>query len=135
MRRVYGLSLEAVPVLECADLVANLPPGSLVWRRLDVASAWTPTEYLLALQIDQMNMWMWGNADPRKRGPKPRPLPRPGGGRSTAKQADESDGHQHQVRKISVQPMTLDEFQRWRAQRFTDQRVEKSRPLAGNITE
>lgn len=135
---MYGLDLDDLAtgrlrVPACADLVANLPPGSMTWRRLDVPAAWTTTEYMLAIQIDQMNMWIWGNGDPKKRGAKPKPLPRPGRTRPTSDGDPTAgpDGHEHRVRTIDVQPMTLDEFRRWRAQRFVDSRVEKSRPLAG----
>ncbi|NMM99325.1 hypothetical protein [Bifidobacterium olomucense] len=132
MRRVYGLGVYELRPLETADLAANLPAGSLVWQELDIPAAWSVDQYLLALQIDQMNMWMWGNADPKKRGPKPRPLPRPGqGAPSTRDDGKPADGHERHVRRIEVQPMTIAEFQRWRAQRFSDERVEKSRPLAG----
>ncbi|WP_338023143.1 hypothetical protein [Bifidobacterium miconis] len=139
LRRVYGLDLDDLEtgrlrVGACADLVANLPAGSMTWRRLDVAAAWTPVEYMLAVQVDQMNMWMWGNADPKKRGSKPKPLPRPGRGHAASRDdgTTGSDGREHRVRAIGVQPMTLGEFSRWRAQRFEDARVEESRPLAGN---
>lgn len=77
MRRVYGLSVYELYPLEAAALAVNLPAGSLVWQRLDVPAAWTLDQYLMAARIDQMNMWMWGNADPKKRGPQPEPLPRP----------------------------------------------------------
>ena len=80
MRRVYGLSVYELDPLEAAALAVNLPAGSLVWQRLDVPAAWTLDQYLMAARIDQMNMWMWGNADPKKRGPQPEPLPRPGNG-------------------------------------------------------
>lgn len=78
MRRVYGLSVYELDPLETATLAANLPAGSLVWQKLETPAAWTFEQYLMAAQIDQMNMWMWGNADPKKRGSRPKPLPRPG---------------------------------------------------------
>lgn len=139
LRRVYGLDLDDLwagrlrPSV-AGDITANLPPGSLVWRRLDTAAAWTPAEYLLAVQIDQMNMWMWGNADPKKRGPNPRPLPRPGRMRG-ADSGQPDDGQEHRVRKIEVQPMTPDEFARWRAQRFRDAGTRRSMPLKGGTEE
>ncbi|KAB8289307.1 hypothetical protein DSM100688_0387 [Bifidobacterium ramosum] len=123
MRRTYGLDLDdlwdgGIRVGTCADLAANLPPGSLVWRRLDVPDAWTPVEHLLALQADQMNMWMWGNADPKKRGPRPEPLPRPG-----TKKTERQPGRtvpESRGRAIKPVAMTLEEFEEYRSQRFVD---------------
>lgn len=140
LRRVYGLDLDDLwtaclrPSI-AADLAANLPPGSLVWRRLDVPAAWTPYEYLLAVQVDQMNMWMWGNADRRKRGPRPDPVPRPGNGHGKGVRSGggdaQPDGRERRTRTIRPEPMTLDEFRRWRAQRFRDSGVERNRPMTG----
>ena len=80
MRRVYGLGIYELDPLETAAFAANLPAGSLIWQKLDAPAAWTLDQYLMTTLIDQMNMWMWGNADPKKRGPQPEPLPRPGNG-------------------------------------------------------
>lgn len=66
MRRVYGLGIYELDPLETAVLAVNLPAGSLIWQKLDVPAAWTLDQYLMAARIDQMNMWMWGNADPKK---------------------------------------------------------------------
>jgi len=63
---------------EAAQLAANLPDGSMVWRALDTSRAWTMDQHLLATLVDQMRAWMWAQSDPRKRGPRPKPLPRPG---------------------------------------------------------
>ena len=67
MRRVYGLGIYELDPLETAAFAANLPAGSLIWQKLDAPAAWTLDQYLMTTLIDQMNMWMWGNADPKNR--------------------------------------------------------------------
>jgi len=81
MRRVYGLGIYELDPLETAVLAVRLPAGSLIWQKLDVPMAWTLDQYLAAVRIDQMNMWMWGNSDPKKRGPRPEPCHAPATGR------------------------------------------------------
>ncbi len=65
MRRVYGLGIYELDPLETAAFAANLPAGSLIWQKLDAPAAWTLDQYLMTTLIDQMNMWMWGNATRR----------------------------------------------------------------------
>ncbi|KFI97811.1 hypothetical protein [Bifidobacterium stellenboschense] len=136
MRRVYGLDpatlwAGGIRPLDYADLAANLPDGSMVWRRLDSPRAWTTAEYLLAAQVDQLNLWMWANNDPRKRGDRPDPLPRPG----TAARRDaatheprDRDADGRPTRTIRPEPMTVAEFERFRAQRFEDVTARAYRP-------
>lgn len=122
MRRVYGLSVYELYPLEAAALAVNLPAGSLVWQRLDVPAAWTLDQYLMAARIDQMNMWMWGNADPKKRGPRPEPLPRPGNGAtvSASNPSQTADGDTAKTRTIKPMGLTLDQLEAFMARDFTD---------------
>lgn len=125
--RVYGLDLDTLlsdrPMrpTAIADLTANLPDGSMLWRAMGLPNAWTVGEHLTATLVDQMNMWMWGNADRRRRGPRPTPIPRPGRGKkkTEAPDAHPSDGREHSSRHIGVQPMTVDQLDRFMAQDFT----------------
>lgn len=128
MQHAYGLDLDllwvgVLHVTRCADLAANLPPGSLVWRKLDVPRAWTGTEYLMAMQIDQMNLWLWANSDPKKRGRQPKPLPRPGD--SHAKPANVPERASHTVKPMGVAP---DELDRILAQPFRDVETRETIP-------
>lgn len=124
MRRVYGLSVYELDPLEAAALAVNLPAGSLVWQRLDVPAAWTLDQYLMAARIDQMNMWMWGNADPKKRGPQPEPLPRPGNGsgHAVANPSNPEDSEEATRRTRTIKPMalTVAELDEFMSRDFTD---------------
>ena len=124
MRRVYGLSVYELDPLEAAALAVNLPAGSLVWQRLDVPAAWTLDQYLMAARIDQMNMWLWGNADPKKRGPQPEPLPRPGNGsgHAVANPSNPEDSGEATRRTRTIQPMalTVAELDEFMSRDFTD---------------
>lgn len=129
MRRVYGLSLYDLPVTEAAALAVNMPSGALIWQKLNTPKAWTTYEYLLAIQIDQMNMWMWGNADPKKRGPRPNPVPRPGqDSTSQNKQQASDDDREHRTRTIKPQAMTLEELDRFMHREFRDIKTRELRP-------
>lgn len=133
MRRVYGLSVYELDPLEAAALAVNLPAGSLVWQRLDVPAAWTLDQYLMAARIDQMNMWMWGNADPKKRGPQPEPLPRPGNGsgHAVANPSNPEDSGEATRRTRTIKPMalTIEQLDEFMSRDFTD--VE-TKPLTHN---
>lgn len=107
VRRVYGLDIARLSAWEAAQLAANLPDGSMVWRTLDTPRAWTMDQHLLATLVDQMRMWMWAQSDPKRRGPKPKPLPRPG--TDTA----------HNVRDDTL-IMSADRLDAFLAQDFTD---------------
>ena len=107
VRRVYGLDITTLGAWEAAQLAANLPDGSMVWRTLDVPRAWTMDQHLLATLVDQWQMWMWGQSDPKHRGRKPRPLPRPG------------DGKTHSMRDDTL-TMSADRLDAFLAQEFTD---------------
>lgn len=130
MRRVYGLDtyeeleLRRMRPLSLAACAANLPDGSMVWRRLGLANAWTVQDYLTATLVDQMNMWMWSNSDPKKRGPKPKPVPRPGNAtRTNSTHAGKSDGDgagvTRRTRHIETKAVTVDELDRFMSQHFT----------------
>ena len=124
MRRVYGLSVYELDPLEAAALAVNLPAGSLVWQRLDVPAAWTLDQYLMAARIDQMNMWMWGNADPKKRGPQPEPLPRPGNGSGHAvanpSKPEDSGEATRRTRTIKPMALTIEQLDAFMSRDFTD---------------
>lgn len=107
VRRVYGLDITTLGAWEAAQLAANLPDGSMVWRALDVPRAWTMDQHLLATLVDQWQMWMWGQSDPKRRGRKPRPLPRPG------------DGKSHSMRDDTI-TMSANQLDAFLAQEFTD---------------
>ena len=121
MRREYGLSLYDLPPMETARLAANLPAGSLIWQKLDVPAAWTVDQYLMAAQIDQMNLWIWANADPKKRGPQPEPRPRPGQSAGKTENArpngQRDDEHTRVIKPVG---MTIEELDRFMARDFTD---------------
>ena len=69
MRGEYGLAIHDLPPMQVALLAVNLPDGSLVWQELNTARAWTFDQYLAVLRIEQMNLWMWANTDPKKSWP------------------------------------------------------------------
>lgn len=130
MRRVYGLDtyeeleLRRMRPRSLAACAANLPDGSMVWRRLGLANAWTVQDYLTATLVDQMNMWMWSNSDPKKRGQKPKPVPRPGNAtRTNSTHAGKSDGDgagvTRHTRHIETRAVTVDELDRFMSQHFT----------------
>lgn len=130
MRRVYGLDtyeeleLRRMRPRSLAACAANLPDGSMVWRRLGLANAWTVQDYLAATLVDQMNMWMWSNSDPKKRGQKPKPVPRPGNAtRTNSTHAGKSDGDSagvtRRTRHIETKAVTVDELDRFMSQHFT----------------
>ena len=124
MRRIYGLSVYELDPLETAALAANLPAGSLIWQKLDTPAAWTLDQYLMAARIDQMNMWMWGNADPKKRGPQPEPLPRPGNGSGHAVANPSSRRTPGKPRAgrapSSPWPLTIEQLDAFMSRDFTD---------------
>lgn len=122
MRRVYGLGIYELDPLETAVLAVCLPAGSLIWQKLDVPMAWTLDQYLAAVRIDQMNMWMWGNSDPKRRGPRPEPLPRPGDGAaaSASNPSKPADGDTAKTRTIKPMGLTLDQLEAFMARDFTD---------------
>lgn len=130
LRREYGLDIDllwsgGIGPLACADLTANLPAGSASWRRMDVPAAWTMGDWLTAMQVDQMNMWMWSNSDPKKRGRKPEPLPRPGSGRDAS---GGSPTGERSTRTIGVEAMSLEDMRRFMGQRFEDSHTRIDRP-------
>lgn len=118
MMRVYGLDLEhcltvhAIQPTMLADLLANLPDGSMLWRAMDLPNAWTTGDYLTATLVDQMNMWMWGNADRNRRGHRPQPVPRPGAKRRPQSSDVDADT-EHTSRHIGVHAMTVTELDRF----------------------
>lgn len=114
MRRVYGLALHALAPREAARLAVNLPAGSLTWQALDVPAAWTVEQHLLATLVDQMNLWMWANSDPKRRGHRPDPLPRPGQAHS-GRTDEAGDG-----RVIRPAAMSVAELDRFLAGEFKD---------------
>ena len=65
-----------IPVRKVANLAANLPAGALIWQVTEHPNSWTTTDYLLAEQVDALNIanWIAGGA---KANDKPKPLPRP----------------------------------------------------------
>ncbi len=121
MRRVYGLGIYELDPLGTATLAVNLPDGSLVWQKLDVPAAWTLDQYLAAARIDQMNLWIWANADPKKRGPQPEPLPRPGQSAGKTENArpngQRDDEHTRVIKPVG---MTIEELDRFMSRDFTD---------------
>lgn len=87
-----------IGVLRCADLVYNLPAGSVSWQAVDSPAAWTVQDYLMAQMVDDFRMFCHGLGGGN--GKPPKPLPRPG-------VSAESD------RRSSVMSMTpeeMDEF-------------------------
>ncbi|KAB7143175.1 hypothetical protein GBC99_09970 [Bifidobacterium longum] len=122
MRRVYGLGIYELDPLETAVLAVRLPAGSLIWQKLDVPMAWTLDQYLAAVRIDQMNMWMWGNSDPKKRGPRPEPLPRPGNGAtvSAANPSQPADADTAKARTIKPMGLTIEQLDAFMSRDFTD---------------
>ncbi len=128
MRRVYGLDIDKELELRrmrprsLAACAANLPDGSMVWRRLGLPNAWTMQEHLAATLVDQMNMWMWANSDPKKRGPKPKPVPRPGNtahATSAKEGTPDGSGVTRRTRHIETRAVTVDELDRFMSQHFT----------------
>lgn len=128
MRRVYGLDtyeelkLRRMRPRSLAACAANLPDGSMVWRRLGLPNAWTVQEHLAATLVDQMNMWMWSNSDPKKRGPKPKPVPRPGNtahATSAHEGTPDDVGVTRRTRHIETRAVTVDELDRFMSQHFT----------------
>ena len=71
-----------------------------------------------------MNMWMWGNADPKKRGPQPEPLPRPGNGsgHAVANPSNPEDSGEATRRTRTIKPMalTVAELDEFMSRDFTD---------------
>ena len=124
MRRVYGLGIYELDPLETAAFAANLPAGSLIWQKLDAPAAWTLDQYLMTTLIDQMNMWMWGNADPKKRGPQPEPLPRPGNGSGHAvanpSKPEDSGEATRRTRTIKPMALTIEQLDAFMSRDFTD---------------
>lgn len=122
MRRVYGLGIYELDPLETAVLAVRLPAGSLIWQKLDVPMAWTLDQYLAAVRIDQMNMWMWGNSDPKKRGPRPEPLPRPGNGAtvSASNPSQTADADTAKTRTIKPMGLTIEQLDAFMSRDFTD---------------
>lgn len=128
VRRVYGLDPDdlwsgRVRPAAFADMAANLPDGSMTWRALDEPMAWTIADHLLAAHVDQMNRWMWMNADPKRRGRPPEPVPRPG----MRGRAD--DDGSHRVRRISVRAVTPAELHEFMDRDFVDRDVRENRPM------
>lgn len=102
-QRVYQLNLDdlggQLDIMQAADLAAWLPSGSAVWIAMDSPAAWGIDAYLTAGLWDSFNMFQWGMADKKKRGPKPKPIPRPG------------DNRKHQNKDtVSMTPEQLDGF-------------------------
>jgi hypothetical protein len=105
-QRVYRLDsddIEGIGVQRAADLAANLPPGSMVWIRLNKPAAWTTTDYLLAGVFDEIARFQYMLSDHKGSGPKP--LPRPG----------ETVEKQHTQQVMSMTPEELDAWyeQQW----------------------
>ena len=79
---------------------------------------------LMAARIDQMNMWMWGNADPKKRGPQPEPLPRPGNGSGHAvanpSKPENSGEATRRTRTIKPMALTIEQLDAFMSRDFTD---------------
>ncbi len=78
-QQFYGLDLERLldggEYARCATLAANLPAGARVVSDADPRTAWTATDYILALICDNLTFLRYelGNG----KGKKPRPLTRP----------------------------------------------------------
>lgn len=104
-RRVYGLHPHDLTPVEAAALAVNLPDGSMVWRVLNTPNAWTVDQHLTACLVDQMQMWMWSNSDPKKRGHRPKPLQRP--------------GSQQEVSTRPTRSMSVEQLDRFMSQAFT----------------
>lgn len=137
MRREYGLAVRDLPPMQAALLAVNLPDGSRVWQELNTARAWTFDQYLAVLRIEQMNLWMWGNEDPKKRGPRPNPLPRPGNplpksSHESGQQPENPDGNTvRRTRTIKAVGMTVEQLDRFMNQRFTTVNSVRNRPQTG----
>lgn len=117
--RVYGLDdMRRYPPETIAAWTANLPAGSQTWRRLDVDAAWPDDTYLLATLVDQMNLWLWANSDPGKRGPCPKPIPRPGA--RSGSHGESGDGKDVRTRTIRPMALSKDELDAFMRRRFTD---------------
>ncbi|MFT8592426.1 MAG: hypothetical protein ABF747_02275 [Bifidobacterium sp.] len=100
---MYQLNLDnlggTLDIMRAADLAAWLPSGSAVWIALDSPAAWDIDAYLTAGLWDSFNMFQWGMADRKRRGPRPKPIPRPG------------DKKKHQgTDTTSMSPELLDRF-------------------------
>lgn len=82
LRRHYGLNLSHpdVGLLDLADLAANLPEDSTVWRSIDPKAEWTTNEWLLARIVDAVEFIQWSKtkAATRNGASWKSTLPRPG---------------------------------------------------------
>ena len=135
MRGEYGLAIHDLPPMQVALLAVNLPDGSLVWQELNTARAWTFDQYLAVLRIEQMNLWMWANTDPKKRGPRPCPLPRPGKPEVKQETApephNEGGGTVRRTRTSKAVGMSVEPLDRFMSQRFTTVNRVENRPQTG----
>lgn len=66
----HVLDWRALPVSLSATLAAGLPEGSRCIRRANESAA-PPDTLLLAAILDRLQLWLWMNADPRRRGSEP----------------------------------------------------------------
>lgn len=83
MARVYGLDVAdlrtgALRVRRAANLAANLPPGSAVWREAGGPLAWTDEMHLLAAVEYRVQVLAWMQTADAKHGRnKPKPMEPP----------------------------------------------------------
>ena len=82
-RHYYALDLRgalsgALRLFDIADLAANLPPGSGVWREHGGPMAWTQAEHFAASQLHAANVANWQRTkDGQKGANPPKPLEPP----------------------------------------------------------
>ncbi len=82
-RQYYGVDLRESLARPCglfdtADLAANLPPGSAVWREHGGPMAWTQAEHFAAAQLHAAQIANWQRTkDGQKGSNPPKPLEPP----------------------------------------------------------
>lgn len=144
LRRVYGLDLDRLLAdhgespMVLADLTMYLPDGSMLWRVLDTARAWTVESHLLATIVDLTMLRMWGDAGRRRRGPRPMPVKRPGDARSAharpvERSEQDSDGGEEpgrrtRTRRIRAHAIPIDQLDRFMSRGFHDVQHRENRP-------
>lgn len=58
-------------LFDAADLAANLPPGSAVWREHGGPMAWTQADHFAAAQLHAMNVANWQRTKDGSKGSNP----------------------------------------------------------------
>ena len=84
LQAVYGIRLahHDLSLLELADLVAHLPPGSALWRAAGGPLAWTDEVHMLARVDHGVRVLAWMKTEDGSKGrkpPKPEEPPMPFG--------------------------------------------------------